>query len=307
MKKVIVGLSLLIATASIISCEEKDNKYPGYSKVQEGLYIKMLNDNATGRVAVDQDILTVHMEYKTDKDSVLLNSAERGGPIQIQADSGLYVGDLMRAFIGLKEGDSASIIIKADSFFLKRAQHPTLPAFVDSSTVLYFTIGVVKVESLEEIKAEQAAQAAQAGQVEMAQLQAYLTENGIETAPNPSGLIVIPSKVGTGKQAVAGKKVLVNYAGRLLNGKYFDTSIEEVAREQGIFDERRMPYKAFDFILGQGQVIPGWDEGIATMKVGGKAQFIIPSSLAYGPGGAGGLIPPSATLIFDVELLDVLD
>lgn len=74
-----------------------------------------------------------------------------------------------------------------------------------------------------------------------------------------------------------------------------------------MYDERREPYGPLEFPLGQGRVIPGWDEGIGMMKVGGEARLIIPSSIAYGPSGAGGIIKPYSTLIFDVELVDVTE
>ena len=96
---------------------------------------------------------------------------------------------------------------------------------------------------------------------------------------------------GEGKQAEAGKTVSVHYEGSLENGKVFDSSYP-----------RKKP---IEFRLGQGQVIEGWDEGIALLRVGDKARFVIPSDLGYGPAGAGGVIPPNATLIFDVELMDV--
>ena len=98
-------------------------------------------------------------------------------------------------------------------------------------------------------------------------------------------------KVGTGATATSGHNVKVHYTGWLTNGKKFDSSVD-----------RKEP---FEFKLGAGQVIKGWDEGVAGMKVGGKRRLEIPSELGYGSRGAGGVIPPNATLIFDVELLDV--
>jgi FKBP-type peptidyl-prolyl cis-trans isomerase len=98
-------------------------------------------------------------------------------------------------------------------------------------------------------------------------------------------------KVGSGAEAVAGKGVSVHYTGWLTDGTKFDSSLDRA--------------KAFDFQLGAGQVIPGWDQGVAGMKVGGKRKLTIPSELAYGASGAGGVIPPNATLVFEVELLDV--
>lgn len=106
-----------------------------------------------------------------------------------------------------------------------------------------------------------------------------------------SGLRYKMINKGEGKKAEAGKTVAVHYEGSLENGKVFDSSYP-----------RKKP---IEFRLGQGQVIEGWDEGIALLQVGDKARFVIPSDLAYGASGAGGVIPPHATLIFDVELMEV--
>ena len=106
-----------------------------------------------------------------------------------------------------------------------------------------------------------------------------------------SGLQYIDLKVGTGATAQAGQTVSVHYTGWLENGKKFDSSVD-----------RGQP---FSFPLGAGRVIKGWDEGVQGMKVGGKRKLMIPSKLGYGTRGAGGAIPPNATLIFEVELLGV--
>lgn len=106
-----------------------------------------------------------------------------------------------------------------------------------------------------------------------------------------SGLQYWDIVAGTGATAVVGKPVSVHYTGWLTDGKKFDSSVD-----------RGQP---FMFPLGAGRVIKGWDEGVSGMKVGGKRQLRIPPELGYGARGAGGVIPPNATLIFDVELLDV--
>ena len=106
-----------------------------------------------------------------------------------------------------------------------------------------------------------------------------------------SGLVIDEITLGEGDEAQAGRMVSVHYTGWLTNGSKFDSSVD-----------RNEP---FDFPLGRGHVIRGWDEGVAGMKVGGKRKLTIPPELGYGARGAGGVIPPNATLVFEVELLAV--
>ena len=140
-----------------------------------------------------------------------------------------------------------------------------------------FTSELKKLEKEAEIKAENAKKAIE-----------ELKKGSIVTK---SGLAYKITKKGSGPKAEAGKTVSVHYTGKLTNGTKFDSSYD---RNQPI-----------DFPLGQGRVIKGWDEGIALLNVGSKATFIIPPDLAYGARGAGGVIPPNATLIFDVELVEI--
>ena len=111
------------------------------------------------------------------------------------------------------------------------------------------------------------------------------------TQSTPSGLQYRDDQVGTGAEAKAGDHAVVHYTGRLADGKKFDSS-----------RDRNEP---FEFALGAGMVIRGWDEGVQGMRVGGKRTLVIPPDLGYGARGAGGVIPPNATLTFDVELLEL--
>lgn len=115
---------------------------------------------------------------------------------------------------------------------------------------------------------------------------------------NVSDLIKTDNKVGTGAEAVAGHDVTVHYTGWLYDEKAPDHNGRK-------FDSSRDRNEPFVFSLGAGQVIKGWDQGVAGMKVGGQRTLIIPPQLGYGARGAGGVIPPNATLVFDVELLGV--
>jgi peptidylprolyl isomerase len=112
-----------------------------------------------------------------------------------------------------------------------------------------------------------------------------------KTVTTPSGLKYVDLEVGTGATPKRGQTVIVHYTGWLTNGKKFDSSVD-----------RNQP---FSFVLGRGEVIKGWDEGVSTMRVGGKRKLTIPPGLAYGAQGYPGAIPPNATLIFEVQLLRI--
>ena len=122
-----------------------------------------------------------------------------------------------------------------------------------------------------------------------------MTQSAAKPVTTSSGLQIIDTKVGTGASPRSGQTVVVHYTGWLYvngaKGAKFDSSVDR--------------NEAFEFPIGQGRVIKGWDEGVASMKIGGKRTLIVPPALGYGARGAGGAIPPNATLMFDVELLGV--
>jgi FKBP-type peptidyl-prolyl cis-trans isomerase len=119
----------------------------------------------------------------------------------------------------------------------------------------------------------------------------YVPASAAPLPPGPEALQKVDEVVGTGQEAKSGDKVKVHYTGTLLNGKQFDSS---VGREP------------FEFEIGKGSVIKGWDEGVPGMRVGGKRKLTIPWQLAYGESGSGDKIPPRAALKFDIELLEIV-
>jgi peptidylprolyl isomerase len=170
-----------------------------------------------------------------------------------------------------------------------------LPPFILPAEKLYFNVGVTEIVTLQEMQArELAAQEQQEENMktqkekEMLEIAEYFKKEGYSVTPSAEGLFIAITQVGEGLPPSAGKNVNVHYTGRLLNGTVFDSSVE-----------RGQP---FQFKLGQGQVIKGWDYGIAELKPGEKAILGIPSWLAYGAR-ATGPIPANSPLIFEVQLI----
>ena len=186
------------------------------------------------------------------------------------------------------------MIVPSELAFGEQGRGTLVPAF---STLLY-NVEIIDVQSKadykkakEEEKKKAEAKKAGAKNAEPGLIQKYLKDNNITVKPTASGLYYIEKSKGTGVQPTVGKKVFVHYRGTLLNGKKFDAS-----RDRGD--------QPFEIELGKGQVIKGWDEGIAMMRKGGKATLIIPSAIAYGDRDMGEITPYS-TLVFEVELIDV--
>lgn len=292
MKNRIIILSMLGLAA--IFAFQSCGKYPGFKKTENGYYVKYHKKNKDGAQFVLEKVATLNIRYHAQidgKDSILFESKKQNQPFQIMLREPMVKGDIFDALSTLHQGDSVTFMVNAKDFFLKTNQLTELPKGVDSTTWMYFDIGVVKVQTKDELQKEMEELAKVQEAEEGTKLQEYLKKNNISVQPLQSGLIYIETTPGTGAQAIAGKTVKVKYTGQLLDGTIFDSSDKHGGE----------PYP---FTLGKGQVIPGWDEGIALMKKGGKAKLIIPSKLAYG-GRNAGQIPAFSTLIFDVELVDV--
>lgn len=446
------AIALLMASVALImfAC----SKYPGYKKSDNGFYYKFFVENTDSVKADTNFILTLQIKYQVKidgKDSVFFDSKEMNKPFQLSLQPPQFKGDVFDAFSMLHQGDSASFILNAKDFFTKTAQYPSVPAGIDSTSMIYFFVKVLKIESLEQMQKAAEARAMKLKAEEGGKLEAFIKAKGITATPTASGIYIIEEKAGTGRliqkgdmvkldfsvltidekkvfstsdrnqpitfefgqpfdtqgldeaigmlksgskariivpsamafgekgrrdmsgndlippfssviydvnileiktkaehekeqaakeakskaeakaaeakepsmiqkyikekgitakptasglyyvekvkgkgaKAIAGKKVSVHYTGRLLDGTVFDSSLE------------RKPSTPYEFTLGTGQVIPGWDEGIALMNEGGKAILLIPSKLGYGGAGSGEVIKPFSPLVFDVELVKV--
>jgi FKBP-type peptidyl-prolyl cis-trans isomerase len=296
---------LFIALLAVIITSCGKSKYPGFKETDNGLYYKFHTQNKDAKKPSLGDILVAELTVRTT-DSTLFTNA--GNPQRLfRLDTSFYKGDLNEGLALMGIGDSATFIISADS--LKKGMK--LPEFIKDGDILYYDIKIHEIISKDvaekernEAMANQQKMLEEAKANESKDLEKYLADNKIKVKPTESGLYFIEIKKGSGAKAEKGKTVKVNYTGKLTNGTVFDTSVEAEAKKSNTYNEKR-PYEPIEFPLGQGQVIPGWDEGISMMKVGGKAKLIIPSKIGYGERGAGNSIPPCAVLVFDVELVAV--
>jgi FKBP-type peptidyl-prolyl cis-trans isomerase len=255
-----------------------------YKTTPSGLRYKI--HRSTGdRKANMGDVINLHLAYYV-KDSMIFSSWKLNNPIVLQLSKPTFQGDLMEGLAMLSKGDSATFWINGDS--VMRLTHAS--GVIPPGSYLRYEIKILDVNTIEEYKAKQAALQKEQLKKDTTEIKAYLKKNKIKARRTASGIYIQTVSKGSGPKPTKGQTVSVHYIGTFMNGKKFDSS-----------RDRNQP---FEFVLGQHQVIEGWDEGIAMLNKGTRAILYIPSSLAYGPNGNSG-IPPNSVLLFDVELLDI--
>jgi len=255
------------------------------------------------------DVITFNLAIKTEKDSVLMSSYQRGKPFTTQVQASQSVDDLMDIFPQLALKDSVRIMIPADSLFKNREDQR--PPFMAKGASVIYLLKIEKVQSLDEAMAERKAAEAKIAEgneklkaAELVRISKYVANLQPAVKTTASGLHYQILKPSAKPKPLPGDTLLVNYIGKTLDGKVFDTNSKEEAQKAGVFQEGR-PYEPFQFVVKAGQVIPGWDEGFLLLNQGSKARLIIPSKLAYGPNQSGPDIAPYSPLVFEVELLSI--
>jgi len=255
------------------------------------------------------DVITFNLAIKTEKDSVLMSSYDRGKPFTAQVQPSQSIDDLMDIFPQLALNDSVRIIIPSDSLFKNREQDR--PPFLAKNASVIYLLKIERVQTLDEAIAEKKAEEAKIKEgsdklkaEEAARISKYVSTLGPTVKTTASGLRYQITKPSAKPKPLPGDTLLVNYIGKTLEGKVFDTNLQEEAQKAGVFQQGR-PYEPFQFVVKHGDVIPGWDEGFLLLNQGSKARLIIPSKLAYGENQSGPDIAPYSPLVFDVELISI--
>ena len=330
----------LLGFASLTACNKGGGEFAKTkSGIEYKIFKKVGNSYERREIGPDGDptykdrvgkFLLGNMQYRTGKDSVLQNTRRDVGlPVPLPLQELKQKGAPDEALSMLQPGDSGVFRFQVDSLIKPKSGQP-VPPFLrrGGNVVMMFVATTPKLITQEEAQAMQPELQKRAMAAQMKQrmaspeyakqmkdqkdaqakamavpevvaqlksddavLQDYIKKNNLTVKKTPSGLYYQVLKPGTGAVPKAGQTVSVNYSGTLLSGKQFDSS-----------DKAGKP---IEFPIGQGAVIPGWDEGISLLNKGTRAILLIPSPLAYGPRGAGADIPANAPLRFEVELVDV--
>ena len=277
----------------LISCVDKEKV------LDNGIELKYFK-NGNGEEIKDGQIVMINLQYFDYDGNEILNKVGND-PVVLQKDSSWENNGIIYEVIdNLVKGDSVFFQLTTEQFFKNAPQSVEVPDSVKNKLISFYT-GVQDVMSQSEFEDYQRVQYEKMQQemeqqnenqlsIDLELIENYLKENNIDAMKSESGLHYVITEKGNGDNAAAGDNVTVHYTGMLLNGEKFDSSLD-----------RNQP---FSFQLGQGMVIRGWDEGITYFNKGASGTLYIPSTLGYGSSGAGGVIPPNAILIFEIQVLD---
>ena len=281
-------LLTLILGMIFTSCQnDSNNPMSGYEKTPTGLYYAFYETNQ-GNTPETMELLDVVLSCVIN-DTVVIIPENR---MILQMMEPLFVGDIFEGIKMMHKGDSASFIVRTDSTFYTLLRSP-MPSEFSVNDIMKFNIRLndfypesefasKQIEYMKNTFVEETLAAEN-------ELDRYFKDNGIKPITTSTGLNYVKTKDGNGIKPQVSTMVKFHYTGKLLDGTVFDSSVT-----------RNEP---FQFVVGIGQVIPGWDEGLQMMSKGEKGVFYIPYYLAYGNTGSGP-IPPFATLVFEVELID---
>jgi len=267
----------------IFSCKSKIE----YSSTPTGLDYYFITHNDTAAKPEIGDALVLNMQIFWN-DSLLFDTRELGITYRLELLPSTN-GNLHEGLSMMNLGDS--VIFRIDAFnFYQITAELAAPSCVKKGDKLTFHVSLMDILTPEDIQVEENRIDRMKIKNELSLLQDYLNLHEIDATPQANGLYYIETKKGTGPQPKPGDSVTVHYEGKFINNQPFDSSIGN---------------DPFTFKYGDSIFFTGWTQGIGMMKKGGTATLIIPSSLGYGKFGAGYVVPPYSTLIFDIYLIDV--
>ena len=278
---------------TLFSCVDREKV------LDNGVELKYFK-NGSGQEIEDGQIVMINLQYFDYDGNELLNKVGND-PVVLQKDSSWESNGIIYNVIdNLVKGDSVFFQLTTEQFFKNAPQSVEVPDSVKNKMISFYC-GIQDVMSqnefedfqriqYEKMQQEMEQQSNDQLSIDLELIDNYLKENNITAKSAESGLRYVITKMGSGENAAPGDNVTVHYTGMLLNGEKFDSSLD-----------RNQP---FSFQLGQGMVIRGWDEGITYFNKGSEGTLYIPSTLGYGASGAGGVIPPNAVLIFEIQVLD---
>jgi len=260
----------------------------GYEKTESGLEYKYITKKESAKQVSLNDYMVMDVKYFTDKDSLLFSTVSFSGKFRMKYKEASKKADINEALGMLRIGDSASFKVDAKTFF-ENTRHETCPKRL-IGTKIRFEIALHELQNEKTVQALKQELSVRQQEKESTLLEDFINQNYPDCKPTKSGLYIVTTKKGNGASPQNGNKVAIHYIAHFINGEIFTNSYK-----------KKTP---FEFTLGKQEVIEGLEEGLLSMKVGGKSIFIIPSKLAYGEAGRKP-VPANATIIFETELVSI--
>ncbi|XZF15341.1 FKBP-type peptidyl-prolyl cis-trans isomerase [Chitinophagaceae bacterium MMS25-I14] len=289
MIKRIIPVALAGAVMGLTACHSNG----GFQKTTNGLEYKIVKDAPGDKKPAIGDIVEMHIITRVG-DSTLFNSRKmnNGQPVAFPLPAAAFKGDMPEGIMLLTAGDSAVFHVSLDS--MKKMGAQMLPFMKDKKFVEYDVV-LVSIKTQQQAMQEQQSKSAVQMQADDKILQDYFTKNNLKPEKSASGLYYTISNPGSGDAPKNGQTMTVNYTGKTIEGKTFDSNT----------DPQFKHVEPMTFKLGEGSMIPGFSEGVMLLKKGGKGTFYIPSPLAYGPSSPNPNIPANGILVFDIEVTDL--
>lgn len=289
-------LYILLLVVVLAACGG-NSLFKGYTQTESGLYYKLQMIGDGKRRPAIGDFLELVITYKTEKDSVFLDSYSVNdiGMVILPFNHSSFEGSFEEGLSNMNEGDSVSFIVDAEPLFSKFFKAP-LPLFLSPGSRVKMDVKLHKILNQAEYDAElkRYAQLVEDRDIEeQRKMQLFVETSKDEYKQLENGMYYFPISQGAGERPHAGDLIRVNFTGSFLSGKVFESTYDRGQPLEYVYGE-------------QGQVIKGLESAISLMNEGSKAKFIIPSHLAYGEEGSStGIIPPYTTLVYEIELLNL--
>ena len=264
-------------------------KFPGYKKTPNGLYYKFHSQNTSATQPQLSDFMKVDMACYLN-DSLYYDWQGSQHEVYTQLQKPIFKGDLQEAYAMMHVGDSASFYVKADSVAILYYEKDPNAVGLNPEDLFRYEVKLLEVKSEEEFMADVEKMKASMMAESRKALEDYLDANGINVAPDSTGIYIIPMEAGKGQFPKKGDKVEVDFSTTLLNGQLVGSTFDG-------------PDK-LSFVLGEGITIKGWEEIVPKMRLGDRVKAIIPFDMAYGEHSVGS-IPAYANLVYDIKLLKI--
>lgn len=287
MKNILISITVVLTFVTVIfSCS--NDKFSGYITDDNGTLYKVHYRGSDTSKAVETEIVTINLSYRLG-DSILFNSNSMSEPMKFPVIKPIFKGDLYDALMLMGSGDSLTVAVVADSFYLKTVNLAELPKSVKPGSHLYYDVKLLKHISIADFQIEQDEICKENEGQEKILLQNYLISNNISTDPTPSGLYFIPLGKGRGSTPDTGSMCQIFMSVKQLDGTELFTNFED---------------RALDVEYGKNFDTKGFMEGLGMLRPGGMAQFIVPSWIGVGSTGRE-VVPPFTTLIYEVKLVAI--